>query len=133
MFAARGSVPSTSGAEWIVASQFSILHAPPPGVTRGELVTSDRTRRQLRFQDLRATGITWRAIREDGPLKIMKAAGHKDFTTTMAYVRDAEQVSDSFAPLPEGLSCGALGNCSLLMIPVRADPEPLAAAHRRRA
>ena len=99
------------------------------GVTRAELFASDRTRRQLRFHDLRATGITWRAIRGDDPLKIMKAAGHKDFATTMAYVRDAEQVSDGFgsvfAPLPESLSSLNLDvGLSLWPSGIAAGPSP---------
>jgi hypothetical protein len=42
-------------------------------------------------------GITWRAVRGDDVVTIMKAAGHKDVSTTMLYVRDAEQVSADFS------------------------------------
>jgi integrase len=74
------------------------------GVTRADLFANDLTRKHMTFHDLRATGITWRAIRGDEPLRIMHAAGHKDLTTTMAYVREAENVrtgfGDVFPPLP---------------------------------
>ena len=78
------------------------------GVKRAELFASDATRRPVRFHDLRASGITWRAVRGDDPLKIMKAAGHKNFATTQAYIRDVEQVSADFGavfpPLPPRLA-----------------------------
>ncbi len=80
------------------------------GVKRAELFKSDRTRRQLRFHDLRATGLTWRAVRGDEPLKIMQAAGHKDFATTMQYIRTAEQLragfGEPFPPLPQSVLDG---------------------------
>ncbi len=81
------------------------------GVTRADLFASDATRKHMTFHDLRATGITWRAIRGDEPLKIMHAAGHKDLATTMGYVREAENLrgsfGDVFPPLPECLLGGA--------------------------
>src|SRR5262249_38517589 len=73
------------------------------GLQRADLVTNDATRKWLTFHDLRATGITWRAVRGDEPLRIMQAAGHKDFGTTMGYVRTAELLGGvSFGtPFPE--------------------------------
>ncbi len=77
------------------------------GVTREELFVNDRSRKWMTFHDLRATGITWRAIRGDEPLRIMRAAGHKNFQTTLGYIRAAEQVRDGFGtvfpPLPPSL------------------------------
>lgn len=73
------------------------------GVARAELFENDATRKQIRFYDLRATGITWMALRGDEPLRIMQRAGHTEFTTTMGYVREAETlgcVSVPFPPLP---------------------------------
>jgi integrase len=74
------------------------------GVTRAELFADDATRKNITFHDLRATGITWMAIRGDEPLKIMQRAGHEDFQTTMGYVREAENlahpVGEPFPPLP---------------------------------
>jgi integrase len=71
------------------------------GVTRAELHAGDRTRKQMRFHDLRATGLTWMAIRGDDPLKIKQRAGHATFSTTEGYIREAEAVRDGFGePFP---------------------------------
>ncbi len=74
------------------------------GVTRAELFVNDATRKQITWHDLRATGITWMAIRGDDPQRIMHRAGHENMTTTMGYVREAEALeylrSDVFPPLP---------------------------------
>ncbi len=76
------------------------------GVDRAELHANDKTRKQITFHDLRATGLTWMAIRGDEPIKIMRRAGHEDIATTMGYVREAENLvhtvgpSDVFPPLP---------------------------------
>lgn len=79
------------------------------GVDRTELHKSTKTRRRLRYHDLRATGITWRAIRGDEPLKMMQAAGHKDFETTMAYIRTADQVRSGFGDVFPTLPAELLG------------------------
>ena len=63
---------------------------------RAELHTSDGTRQALRFHDLRATGITWMAVRGDAPQQIMHRAGHTDFATTQLYIREAEQIREGF-------------------------------------
>ncbi len=70
------------------------------GVTRAELFANDATRKQIRFYDLRATGITWMAIRGDEPLRIMQRAGHAEFSTTMGYVREAETLGLAGEPFP---------------------------------
>lgn len=74
------------------------------GITRGELFAKDATRKNLTWYDLRATGITWMAIRGDDPLKIMSRAGHENFATTQGYIREAEAVragfGEVFPPLP---------------------------------
>lgn len=93
------------------------------GVTRAELHAVDRTRRRLRFHDLRATGITWRAIRGDDALKIMRAAGHKGVQTTMGYVRDAEQVGASFGDVFPDFPPGLLPTES------GEEPEPRGVIH----
>lgn len=78
------------------------------GVDQAELFTTTATRRQLRFHDLKGTGVTWRAVRGDEPLRIMADAAHRDFKTTMVYVNDAhamrEGFGDVFPPLPPRLS-----------------------------
>jgi hypothetical protein len=77
------------------------------GVVRAELFVTDKTRKQMTFHDLRSTGITWMAMRGDEPLKIKQRAGHKQFSTTEGYIREAESVREGFGvpfpPLPEGL------------------------------
>ncbi|HTQ02942.1 MAG TPA: site-specific integrase [Polyangiaceae bacterium] len=76
-------------------------------VDRAELHASDATRKPLGWHDLRATCATWAAVRGDEPLKIMQRLGHRNFNTTMLYVREAEQLREGFgapfAPLPDVL------------------------------
>ncbi|MEZ4301540.1 MAG: site-specific integrase [Polyangiaceae bacterium] len=74
------------------------------GVRRAELFADDETRAPLTFHDLRATGITWRAVRGDDPLKIQRAVGHKSLATTQRYIREAEviggDIGEPFPSLP---------------------------------
>jgi len=72
------------------------------GVDRHELHHRTPTTRPLRFHDLRATGITWMAVRGDDPLKIKHRAGHTEFETTQRYLRMAESLREGFdTPFPE--------------------------------
>jgi integrase len=66
------------------------------GVKRYELLHTDQTRKALTWHDLRATGITWMAIRGDDPLHIQHRAGHSSFSTTQGYIRQAEAVREGF-------------------------------------
>ena len=51
--------------------------------------------------DLRATGITWMAVRGDEPLAIQQRAGHRSFNTTLRYINAAEVLEDGFGePFP---------------------------------
>lgn len=67
----------------------------------------------IRFHDLRATGITWQAVRGDSAALIRARAGHEDQTTSDQYVRLVEDLRGGFgAPFPalpesllEALSC----------------------------
>jgi integrase len=74
---------------------------------RAELYASDETRKALGWHDLRATCATWLAVRGEEPLKIMQRLGHRNFNTTMLYVREAEQLREGFgepfAALPAAL------------------------------
>ena len=56
----------------------------------------DRTRKAMTFHDLRASGITWCAVRGDDPLKIKQRAGHRSFSTTEGYIREAENLREGF-------------------------------------
>ena len=84
------------------------------GVTRAELFANDATRKQITFHDLRATGITWMAIRGDEPMKMMHRAGHEDLATTMGYVREAEALEflkeEVFPALPDELFSSGLSS-----------------------
>ena len=77
------------------------------GITRPELHEGDETRKPLTWHDLRATGLTWMAVRGDDPLKIKQRAGHSTFSTTELYIRQAEAVRERFGevfpPLPAAL------------------------------
>jgi integrase len=76
-------------------------------VNRAELHASDSTRKPLGWHDLRASCATWLAVRGEEPLKIMQRLGHRNFNTTMLYVREAEQLregfGDPFPVLPDSL------------------------------
>lgn len=105
------------------------------GIDDKRLTHSTMTTKAMTWHDLRATGITWRAIRGDDPLKIMRAAGHKRFETTNGYIREAEgfeaDAGDVFAPLPTSL---LNGNCCGNAAPVSGNPTKHSggAGNRRR-
>lgn len=89
------------------------------GVTRADLFTRSMTRKPITFHDLRATGITWMAVRGDEPLTIMARAGHVEIKTTLGYIREAENLSAGFGEvfpalpaslLSSGLLAGLAGN-----------------------
>lgn len=81
------------------------------GVDRAELFADDETRAPLTFHDLRATGITWRAIRGDDALKIQRAVGHTSLATTQRYIREAEvigrDIGKPFPYLAAALGCSS--------------------------
>ena len=79
------------------------------GVTRSELHHGSRTRKAIGFHDLRATGITWMAVRGDDALKIQQRAGHTDFDTTQIYIREAEAVRAGFGEVFPELPGALLG------------------------
>lgn len=65
-------------------------------IERAELHHATATRKAMTVYDLRATGITWLAIRGEEPLRIMQRAGHTSFQTTQLYVREAENLRQGF-------------------------------------
>ena len=78
-----------------------LQHLQTAQVTRAELFESDAHRKHVTFHDLRATGITWSAARGDDPLRIKQRAGHKAFSTTEVYIREAENLREGFGePFP---------------------------------
>ena len=89
------------------------------GVERAELFASDETRKAITFHDLRATGITWMAVRGDEPLRIMQRAGHTSFETTQGYIREAENLRAGFGtvfpPLPTSRLAHSMGQVTRLV------------------
>ena len=81
------------------------------GINRVEQHEPKPTRKAMAFHDLRATGITWQAVRGDEPLRIMQRAGHRGVATTMGYARTAEELRSGFGhvfqPLPVCMFGGA--------------------------
>jgi integrase len=57
------------------------------GLDRADLYADDDSRRPFTFHDLRATGITWMAMRGDSPADIMERVGHSNLGTTERYIR----------------------------------------------
>jgi len=80
------------------------------GVTRQALHVTRKTTKRITFHDLRATGITWAAIRGDDALKIMSRSGHVTHSTMLIYVREAEVLRETgsfgvvFERLPDALT-----------------------------
>ena len=71
------------------------------GTEGAELFVNDTTRKHITFYDLRATGITWMAVRGDDAQKIQHRAGHESFSTTQGYIREAENLQGGFGqPFP---------------------------------
>jgi len=85
------------------------------GVTRAELFadSGDETRKAITFHGLRATGITRMAARGDDPLRIKQRAGHKAFTTTEGYIREAENLGASFGTVFPALPDLARGSAKV--------------------
>lgn len=88
-------------------------HLRTAGVTRADLFETDETRKNVTFHDLRATTLTWMAIRGDDPLKIRARAGHSDLQTTEGYIRTAGEIEGAigevFGPLPPSLGFNGHG------------------------
>ena len=87
-------------------------HLKMAGVKRTDLFANDEARKHITFHDLRATGITWMAIRGDDPLKIRSRAGHRSFATTEIYIREAEPLKDAFGEVFPELPASLVGTGS---------------------
>ena len=84
-------------------------HLVVAGVVRSALHENDDTRRSIVFHDLKATAVSWMAIRGDEPLKIKQRAAHRSFATTERYLRAAEMVGEAIGePFPQ-LPAAVLG------------------------
>lgn len=85
------------------------------GITRAELFEGGATRKALTFHDLRATGITWEAVAGTDLAKIQQRAGHTTTSTTLIYVRLADEVrgvgfGQPFPVLPASLRGPQIGS-----------------------
>lgn len=86
-------------------------HLRRSGCARADLYADDDGRRPLTFHDLRATGITWLAMRGESGPNIMERVGHLHLTTTERYIRRGRLLARAsgervFPPLPPGLLRG---------------------------
>lgn len=82
------------------------------GVTREELFRRRSPNVPITQHDLRATGITYLAMRGESDDGIRERAGHTDFKMTQVYIRRGRRLAgatlgDPFAPLPESLLDGS--------------------------
>jgi hypothetical protein len=91
------------------------------GVDRAELHTGSATTKGVTWHDLRATGITWMAIRGDDTAKIRERAGHERTETTDGYIRTAQAIRTGFGEVFPALP-------DLLGVPERPKGPPLPAA-----
>ncbi len=94
-------------------------HLLRAGVDRADLHHERSSTKRVTFYDLRATGITWEVIAGTDHVRIMQRAGHRNFSTTQGYIREADavglDVGDPFPRLPpelikatgKGLSAGS--------------------------
>jgi integrase len=75
-------------------------HLKRSGVRRQALHRSTATSLAIRFHDLRATGITWAALRGDAAIEIRDRAGHAELEQTNDYMRRASGAGDIGEPFP---------------------------------
>lgn len=106
-------------------------------VDRDELHNGSATRKPMTWHDLRATGLTWMAVRGLDPLKIKQRAGHASFSTTELYIRQAEAVREGFGEpfpaLPEALVRIAPKSPGAIAVPLSiGNPALFGAGHESR-
>jgi integrase len=94
------------------------------GVRRSALHVRTETSLPIRFHDLRATGITWAALRGDAAIQIRDRAGHTDLEQTNDYMRRAAGSGDIGEPFP---SLGPLVNNVPRIVPVSSGRNDLSA------
>jgi hypothetical protein len=95
-------------------------HLTAAGLDRAELHATTQTHVRANFRSCRDSGITWLAMSGLGVDKICRRAGHDDVSTSMGYVKLAEDLSGTlgvpFAPLPSTLAAASRTACSPLPI-----------------
>jgi integrase len=76
-------------------------HLERAGLKRAALSQRTNTSSPITFHDLRATGLTWLAMRGDEPLTIRDRAGHANLATTEHYIRRGREAGGLGTPFPE--------------------------------
>lgn len=88
-------------------------HLAVANVKRPRLTENTATTMHVGFRSWRDTGVTWMALAGVDVAKMQRRAGHDHVTTTMGYVKQAEDVTGSigepFPPLPAALVAGTDG------------------------
>jgi len=89
-------------------------HRKKANVTRPRLTADNAREEAVDFRSLRDSGITWLALAGVDVVKIQRRAGHDDISTTVGYVKSAEdiagQIGEPFPALPDEL--GSFGSIS---------------------
>jgi integrase len=82
-------------------------HMAKAKISRARLTENTATTMHIGFRSLRDTGITWLALAGVDVAKMQRRAGHDDISTTMGYVKVAEDIGgklgEPFPPLPASL------------------------------
>lgn len=103
--AMRGAPTVPVAPPWLRQGQAEQLRSDlrRAGVRRLELFRADAHHRPLTFHDLRASGITWWAMRGDPMASIMDRAGHIQLATTQRYIRRGTALAGATGetPFPE--------------------------------
>jgi len=76
-------------------------HLERAEIARPEPFADTITHKQITMYDLRASGITWRALRKDYGPEIQEHAGHEKYDTTDGYIRTANAAGDVGSPFPK--------------------------------
>lgn len=85
-------------------------HLLAAGVDHPRLTQDTATHMPVGFRSFRDTGITWLAIEGVDAVKMQRRAGHDAISTTLGYVKAAEDIGgaggEPFPPLPAALVAG---------------------------
>jgi integrase len=120
----QGNAPKGTLVPMPASGQLSVklkVYLRRVGIDRADLFASDATRKAITFHDLRATGITWCAVRGDDALKIKQRAGHASFSTTEGYIREAENMRAGFGAVFPALPSSMLARGPIRPTPIRRE------------
>ena len=94
-------VPIVSQRSEFERANLTRSHLATAGVTRPRLTENTPTTMHVGFRSWRDTGITWLALAGVDVAKIQRRAGHDNITTTIGYVKAAEDVTGTIGePFP---------------------------------